>query len=382
MITIPGKIPITIHPLFWLLMIAIGWMNSLSLVGMLIWGMVIFVSVLTHEFGHALTAVAFGQNAAIDLIGTGGLTTRNGKKLKLWQEFIVVLNGPLAGISLYLLAVYFKSTFPVLQSNTVAQAILNVTVIVNLFWTILNLMPVQPLDGGRLLSIILEKLFGLRGIKIALFLSMCLAAFLAFIFFYFNSLLAGSIFFIFMLESYRNWRVSLSLMEQDTNTHFQDLFKQAERDLHFGRMTDAEEKLKELRKLVPSGQLYISATQHLGYIYAQERHFQAAYDLLKPLVKKLDSNALSHLHQVTYQLGQWEEGAEIGRNLYRLSPSPETAFVNALCEARLANKKATLGWLQTAQREGLRHFEELLHKAEFDFIRDEPMYQNLLSSAE
>ncbi|MBS0653626.1 MAG: stage IV sporulation protein FB, partial [Verrucomicrobia bacterium] len=61
MITIPGKIPISIYPTFWLFAALIGYMNSMSLIGTVIWIGIIFVSVLFHEFGHALTAWAFGQ---------------------------------------------------------------------------------------------------------------------------------------------------------------------------------------------------------------------------------------------------------------------------------------------------------------------------------
>lgn len=378
MITIPGKIPIRIHPFFWMLIFAIGWINSMSLIGMCIWACVIFVSVLVHEYGHALTALAFGQQANIDLIGMGGLTTRSGKQLKLWQEFVVVLNGPLAGISLYILAVFIKKTLAASEHLGLIHAILNVMIIVNFFWTLLNLIPIQPLDGGRLLSIIMEKLFGLRGVKIALFLSMCLAGALGFFFFYFNNLFAGSIFLIFMFESYRNWKSSLVLTEQDRDTQYQALLKEAEGDLNLGHIQEAQDKLQKLRNAVPSGILYLAATQHLAAIYSRQGDFQAAYDLLKPLAKKLDADALGNLQGVTYRLGHWEEASDIGKGLYRVHPSAETAFINAICEAKLGNKKATFGWLQTSQREGLPNFRQLLKKEEFDLIRDDPAYQRLV----
>ena len=54
MIRIPGKIPIAISPLFWIFAALIGYLNSMSLVGTLIWMGIIVVSVLFHEFGHLL----------------------------------------------------------------------------------------------------------------------------------------------------------------------------------------------------------------------------------------------------------------------------------------------------------------------------------------
>ncbi|MCE2982169.1 MAG: M50 family metallopeptidase, partial [Parachlamydia sp.] len=97
MIYIPGKIPIRIFPFFWLLIVMIGWLNTQSIPETAIWAAVIFISVLIHEFGHALTAVAFGQEAEISLVGLGGLTKREGPTLAKWKDFIIVLNGPLAG---------------------------------------------------------------------------------------------------------------------------------------------------------------------------------------------------------------------------------------------------------------------------------------------
>src|SRR4051812_44657305 len=101
MIKIPGKIPISIHPLFWLLAAFIGWMSSYTLSGTLLAICVIVFSVLFHEFGHALTACAFGQKTRIELAVFGGFTYRQGRKLKLWEEFFVVLNGPIAGLILF-----------------------------------------------------------------------------------------------------------------------------------------------------------------------------------------------------------------------------------------------------------------------------------------
>jgi hypothetical protein len=82
MLVIRGPIPVSIHPLFWGLAALIGWINSQSLMGMLVWMGIIFVSVLIHEFGHALTAVAIRQKANIQLVAMGGLTTFDGPKLK------------------------------------------------------------------------------------------------------------------------------------------------------------------------------------------------------------------------------------------------------------------------------------------------------------
>ena len=166
MIRIPGKIPIIIHPLFWLLAIFIGWMSTFTLTGTLLAVLVIVISVLFHEFGHALTGMAFQQTVRIELAAFGGFTYRQGRKLKLWEEFIVVLNGPMAGLSLGVLA-WLCWHFLAIE-NAALLFVMKFTALVNFFWTVINLVPVLPLDGGHLLSIILEGIFGFKGVKMAI----------------------------------------------------------------------------------------------------------------------------------------------------------------------------------------------------------------------
>ena len=61
MISIPGKIPIKITPAFLIFASIIGFLNSGTVMGTMIWFGIILVSVLIHEMGHALAALAFGK---------------------------------------------------------------------------------------------------------------------------------------------------------------------------------------------------------------------------------------------------------------------------------------------------------------------------------
>ncbi len=104
MITIPGKIPISIHPLFWLIAFFIGWMWTSSLSGALLCVVVILFSVLFHEYGHAFTGKVFGQKTRIELAAFGGFTYRREESSSFGKNFFVVLNGPIAGFLLFLMA--------------------------------------------------------------------------------------------------------------------------------------------------------------------------------------------------------------------------------------------------------------------------------------
>ena len=198
------SIPIRIHPFFWIIILVIGWINSFTILGTVIWGIVILVSVLIHEFGHALTALYFGQDAEISLMGLGGLTQRRGPSLKGWQEFLVVLNGPLAGLSLCAVAFGTRASFGGAGPSIILYA-LNIMVYVNLVWTLINLLPIQPLDGGHLLKIFLEGLFGRWGVQCAYFISMVLAGALALLCFFLQFLLASALCVLFAYESYRKF---------------------------------------------------------------------------------------------------------------------------------------------------------------------------------
>src|SRR5918996_450691 len=65
-------IPVSVHPLFWLITLLLGGSGDLLLIP--IWILVIFVSILVHELGHALAFRRYGQRSHIVLHFAGGLT--------------------------------------------------------------------------------------------------------------------------------------------------------------------------------------------------------------------------------------------------------------------------------------------------------------------
>ena len=138
------------------------------------------------------------------------------------------------------------------------------------------------------MAVFLEMLFGLRGIKIALFLSMFFAALFAAFFFYANNLLADSILFLFMFESYRAWRSSLSLSEHDQNSDLQTLLRKGEEAYRAGNIPAALENFRTIQeKVVFRNPLHQSRPSHPANISAQQNEEAEALNLLLPLQKKL-----------------------------------------------------------------------------------------------
>jgi Zn-dependent protease len=373
MLTIPGRIPIRIFPIFWVLVLFISWFNTFNLLGTAIWAFVIFVSVLIHEYGHALTAIAFGQKVNIDLVGFGGLTQRKGPPLKLWQDFLITFNGPLAGLLLSFASLFFLNIMKD-SPDSYLKATLELFYYANIFWTIVNLLPIHPLDGGHLLRIVFEGLFGLRGVKVALFIGTILALAITILFFLIGQMLAGALFMMFTFESYRNWKNSLSLSDQDKNFALQHLLREAEKSIHKGNHEAAEDKLIHLREMTKSGVIYLTATNLLAEIFFSQARYEEAYTVLDSIRSKLAPDGLRLLHQSAFHCNKWQEVVNLGTKVYQLNPDYETASLNAISCGILGDVQPAIGWIQCAVREGLPNLQTFLKKAEFDPIRYEPQF--------
>ncbi len=104
----------------------------------------LLVSIAAHEFGHALTARAFGyQTNDITLSLLGGCASLIALPRKPWQEFLTALAGPLVSFALAgvgLLGLLFSSQ--VLFFGYLFR--------INLMLGAFNLLPGFPLDGGRI----------------------------------------------------------------------------------------------------------------------------------------------------------------------------------------------------------------------------------------
>lgn len=122
-----------------------------SPIGLVTWIVVVFLSVLLHELGHAVAFRAFGSGAWIRLWGLGGLTygrTPNSR----WKDAVVSLAGPVPPLLLIGLPAYLAYRSGVGGDNLdLRQALLDIWW-ANLFWSVVNLLPILPMDGGRLVE--------------------------------------------------------------------------------------------------------------------------------------------------------------------------------------------------------------------------------------
>ena len=167
---------------FWLGAALLGWGicqsfaqgDQRALIGYLIlWAVAVLVSILVHELGHALAYRFFGQGAQVVIYHFGGLTIPEiwGRRASLRpvQRLLVSAAGPLAQLALAAMIVVslraagYAVPFPIdsvgealglyegrriesLQAFAFTMFMLSV----NVFWPLLNLLPVPPLDGGQI----------------------------------------------------------------------------------------------------------------------------------------------------------------------------------------------------------------------------------------
>ena len=123
------------------------------------WVLIVTVSILVHELGHAAALRSWGVPSRIVLHVMGGVTTHEAKLPTRWSRIAVSLAGPAAGMVLLgLPAVLIDSAWP---APTPWDDVLYLVVWVNLGWALVNLLPVLPLDGGHVAHELLDA--GTRG---------------------------------------------------------------------------------------------------------------------------------------------------------------------------------------------------------------------------
>src|SRR5437763_16152398 len=95
-----GPFPVTVYPWFFLSAVLLGGNFGFGW-QMAAWILVVFVSVLVHEIGHAIVGRAFGGRPEIQLQAFGGVTFPQFRERPgPGRQFILSVAGPIAGLML------------------------------------------------------------------------------------------------------------------------------------------------------------------------------------------------------------------------------------------------------------------------------------------
>jgi Zn-dependent protease len=224
--------PVRVHPLFWLIAVLLGYSSGDPL-QILIWVLVVFISILVHELGHALAFRRYGLSSQIVLHFAGGLTIPESTQWgSQWanvalgpnQNIFISLAGPGAG---FFLAALVSAGVLLTGGSIITTRLLGfipvpglavlpfggnllslfVTALlwVNIFWGFINLMPVFPLDGGSVTRNVLLQADPIDGVRKSLWVSVIAGALIALAAFFFLSSLYMAILFGFLaFQSYQS----------------------------------------------------------------------------------------------------------------------------------------------------------------------------------
>ena len=154
------NIQVTILPWFWLIMLYLGWVftstpgsSGVDGAQLLLMALVVlagFLSLLIHEFGHALLIKKFGQPTEIVLHGMGGFATHPPGVFTPVQNFLVSAGGPAAQIAFGLVGLLLLQAE--ILPDTQIRAFVGFFTYLSLVWAVFNLLPIFPMDGGRMLA--------------------------------------------------------------------------------------------------------------------------------------------------------------------------------------------------------------------------------------
>lgn len=223
-----GKIAVRVHPLFWVITLVFGALNVQYLpinlfVGMAIWTAAVAVSILVHELGHALVAKGYGWLPRIVLYGMGGLAIYSPTRQTRKSRILIDVAGPGAGFvlgGLVLAAVVLTGHTVTLFGLDIGSGphlagrlglFVEFMLVVNFFWGLLNLLPIQPLDGGGIAKAILEKYRPRDAWPVAFKLSIATSIVMAVV----GLALWNSVFLavLFGMFAYNNWQTLQQLRQ-------------------------------------------------------------------------------------------------------------------------------------------------------------------------
>jgi Zn-dependent protease len=195
-------IPVRVHPLFWLTTALLAGQDTPT-GSIVIWIACVFVSILVHEYGHGLMSRVFRYSPSIVLYGMGGLCYSESERQTPLQRLAVLFAGPGAGLLLYACVegAYLALGEPPL--SPVGRRIYVYMTYINFWWSILNLLPIWPLDGGQITGVLLTMLNRRRGMNWTHVVGLVTAGLLALFAFQYVDIMMGIFFSIFAVINFQ-----------------------------------------------------------------------------------------------------------------------------------------------------------------------------------
>lgn len=407
-------------------------------------GLLLTLSIIIHELGHAFAARRYGMKPEIRLHFLGGLTSWDSNKdngLKDRQHLWIVLAGPVAGFLVAALVyAVWKGTGWMPSYFLSMENTFGLMMYFNAIWGALNLLPMFPLDGGQALYYIIRSWKNLDADRIIFWVSVITVVGLAIPAIYYAQYWA-----LFLLA----WIGSVNFGRLNFHSEGKDKEKLAESSklISAGRHKEALDKLRALIPELRTRATKVFAFETAAYSFAirndreglkrflgqfpqgprfslslrylaqvEEKGAEQAFPLLRSLYvanpsgywsahylkelmlrteTALASRELKDHHQsdlfwrgarlaqvMLHRSKSFELASRFGIMLWDYRQEPEIAYNLACSFARMERKQNALLWLESAVQKGFVNSEHLLADADLEAIRDTAGYQELLSLAE
>jgi len=170
--------PVAVHWTFWLVAVLLGagfvGDSSQTRFVLLVWVAVVFLSIMVHELGHAFMMRKQGDRSVhIVLHSMGGYAQGTAWRSRT-EQILVSAAGPAAQAALGAVA-WMLLKLGLVPISFYPVVALQLLIWVSFVWAIFNLLPIIPMDGGR----IMEAIMGARSARLPLQISLVCASAIA-----------------------------------------------------------------------------------------------------------------------------------------------------------------------------------------------------------
>lgn len=154
----------------------------------------LLITIFVHELGHLIFGLLINiKSTSITIYPFGGLTTYSEELNITTNKELIVLLG---GIIFQLLFIFLITLMN--QNNLIEASTYNKLININKLLISFNFMPILPLDGGKLINILLDKIFCYKlSFKITIIISIITSIIFLFKF----KTILSIILFIFLMKS-------------------------------------------------------------------------------------------------------------------------------------------------------------------------------------
>jgi Zn-dependent protease len=267
---------------FWITAFVLGynWFGGgrgIQMGPMLLWMAIVLVSILVHEYGHAFAFRRHAITSSITLHWMGGHTTPQALlPLSRLDRVIISVAGPFAGFALAALAysVQVLAEGPIRSAPPLVKAGLQILQDVNLYWGVVNLLPVVPFDGGH----VLQQALGPKRVKLTAMISLLAGLGVAVYFLSVKNLLGAMLFGMAAVRSFSALRDEAPSEAQPRRDEAQEevpsevaaLLRSARQALEDERLDRAIELAEQVLARVPgpgSGRVAAAALEVIAWAH-------------------------------------------------------------------------------------------------------------------